>query len=51
MGLTSVDQFIVDMGFIGTKMLVDLINGVKLESQHYIVETSLVIRESCRAIE
>jgi LacI family transcriptional regulator len=50
MNLTSVDQFIADMGFIGTRMLVDLINGIELESPHHIVETSLVVRDSCRAI-
>ena len=49
MGLTTVDQFISEMGFIATQMLIKLINGEPLERQTYKVQTQLVIRNSCRA--
>jgi LacI family transcriptional regulator len=48
MGLTTVDQFIYEMGFVATQMLIKLINGEELESQTYKMQTQLVIRSSCR---
>jgi LacI family transcriptional regulator len=50
MGLTTVDQFIYEMGFVATQMLIKLINGEELESQTYKMQTQLVIRSSCREI-
>ena len=50
MGLTTVDQFISEMGFVATQMLIKLINGETLESQTYRMKTSLVIRSSCQEI-
>ena len=50
MGLTTVDQFISEMGFVATKMLIRLINGEPLDSQTYQMQTQLIIRNSCRAI-
>jgi len=50
MGLTTVDQFISEMGFVATQMLIKLINGEALDSQTYKMQTRLVIRTSCRAI-
>jgi LacI family transcriptional regulator len=50
MGLTTVDQFISEMGFMATQMLIKLINGVPLESQTYQMQTRLVVRTSCRAL-
>jgi LacI family transcriptional regulator len=50
MGLTTVDQFISDMGYVATQMLIKLINGDLLESQTYQMQTQLVIRSSCRAL-
>ena len=47
MGLTTVDQFISEMGFVATRMLIQLINGEPLESQTYKMQTQLVIRNSC----
>jgi LacI family transcriptional regulator len=47
MGLTTVDQFISEMGFVATQMLIRLINGETLESQTYRMKTKLVIRSSC----
>lgn len=48
MGLTTVDQFISEMGFVATQMLIKLINGEPLESQTYKMQTQLVIRGSCK---
>ncbi len=49
MGLTTVDQFISEMGFVATQMLIKLINGESLETQTYKVQTQLVVRNSCQA--
>jgi DNA-binding LacI/PurR family transcriptional regulator len=35
MGLTTVDQFISEMGYVATRMLIKLINGEPLEDQTY----------------
>jgi LacI family transcriptional regulator len=48
MGLTTVDQFISEMGFVATQMLIKLINGEPLATQIYQMQTRLVIRSSCR---
>lgn len=48
--LTTVDQFISEMGFIATRRLIQLINGEALEQQIYRVSTQLVVRDSCRAL-
>lgn len=50
MGLTTVDQFISEMGYVATHMLIKLINGAPLEDQTYRMQTQLVIRNSCREI-
>jgi LacI family transcriptional regulator, galactose operon repressor len=50
MGLTTVDQFISEMGFVATQMLIKLINGEPLDSQTYKMQTQLVIRTSCKSI-
>jgi LacI family transcriptional regulator len=47
MGLTTVDQFISEMGYVATQMLIRLINGEKLEDQTYRMQTRLVLRNSC----
>ena len=49
MGLTTVDQFISEMGFVATQMLIKLINGESLDSQTYKMQTRLVIRNSCQS--
>ena len=49
MGLTTVDQFISEMGFVATKMLIQLIQGDPLDSQTYKMQTQLVVRSSCQA--
>ncbi len=50
MKLTTVDQFIYEMGYMATQMLIKLINDEELDSQTYKMQTKLVIRESCQAI-
>jgi LacI family transcriptional regulator len=48
--LTTVDQFIEEMGRVATEKLVDLIQGQPLERDLYKMPTQLVIRDSCRAV-
>jgi len=48
MGLTTVDQFISEMGYVATHMLIKLINDIPLEDQTYQMKTQLVIRSSCK---
>ena len=48
MRLTTVDQFISEMGFVATQMLIKLINGEPLDLQTYKMQTQLVIRNSCQ---
>ena len=48
MGLTTVDQFISEMGYVATQMLIKLINGTLLDDQTYKMQTQLVIRSSCK---
>lgn len=50
MGLTTVDQFISEMGYVATQMLIKIINGFPLEDQTYRMQTRLVIRNSCREV-
>ncbi len=45
--LTTVDQFISEMGYIATKMLMALISGVQLVEKTQKVQTRLVVRGSC----
>ncbi len=47
MGLTTVDQFISEMGYVATQMLIKLINGIPLDDQTYRMQTKLVVRSSC----
>ena len=50
MGLTTIDQFISEMGYVATQMLIKLINDVPLDDQIYRMQTRLVIRNSCREV-
>jgi len=45
--LTTIDQFIADMGFTAIEMIVKLVNGTSLEKKLVIVPTQLVVRNSC----
>ena len=50
MGLTTVDQFISEMGFTATQMLIKLINGEELADRTYQMQTRLVVRNSCQRL-
>src|SRR5512133_2359234 len=42
--LTTVDQFLGEMGYVATKMLIDLINDIPLAEKIHQVQTQLVMR-------
>ena len=48
--LTTIDQFISEMGTIAVEMLVKLVNEEDLETDLYKFRTRLVIRDSCRSL-
>ena len=48
LGLTTVDQFISEMGYTATQMLIKIINDIPLEDQTFKIQTQLVVRNSCR---
>ncbi|MGE5250099.1 MAG: LacI family DNA-binding transcriptional regulator [Bacteroidota bacterium] len=50
MGLTTVDQFLTEMGYVAVQMLIKLINDQPLELQVHKISTRLVERTSCRAL-
>ncbi len=50
LGLTTIDQFLVDMGYVAIQMLIKLINNEPLEEQIHKMPTKLVERSSCRAL-
>ena len=50
MKLTTVDQFIYEMGLVATQMLIKLINGEPLDSQTYKMHTQLIVRDSCQEL-
>lgn len=50
LGLTTVDQFMSDMGYAATQMLIKIINEIPLEDQTYKMQTKLIIRNSCRRV-
>lgn len=45
--LTTVDQFIAEMGHLAVKTLIGFINGETLDSKIIEIETSLIVRGSC----
>lgn len=49
-GLTTVDQFIHDMGRVAVDMLVNLIQNKPLESYVYRVPTRLIVRNTCQTL-
>jgi len=49
-GLTTVDQFIDQMGRVAAEMLIHLIRGEPMESDLYRMPTQLIVRGSCRAV-
>lgn len=49
-GLTTVDQFLSEMGYIATQMLIKMVNNEPLDLQVHKMPTRLVERTSCRAL-
>lgn len=45
--LTTVDQFMEEMGTVATKMIVKLVSDEKLKCKQHIIQTKLIIRDSC----
>jgi LacI family transcriptional regulator len=50
LGLTTVDQFLDEMGYVAVQMLTKLIADEPLETQVHKIPTRLVVRNSCRAL-
>jgi LacI family transcriptional regulator len=48
--LTTIDQFIDEMGYVAAEILIGLVQGEPLESDLYKMPTQLIVRDSCRAI-
>jgi LacI family transcriptional regulator len=48
--LTTIDQFLTEMGTIAVDMIVKLIHGDILESNLRKIATNLVVRDSCRRL-
>lgn len=48
--LTTIDQFVAEMGFIAVEMIVKLIKGDPLENDQRKIPTKLVVRESCKQL-
>ena len=48
LGLTTIDQFILKMGYTATQMLIKIINEIPLEGQAFRMKIQLVVRNSCR---
>jgi LacI family transcriptional regulator len=48
--LTTVDQSLEEMGTIATGMIIKLINGDALENNLHIIQTQLVVRDSCSSL-
>ena len=51
LGLTTIDQFLDDMGYVAVQMLIKLINGEPIDVHIHKMSTRLVERNSCRALE
>lgn len=51
LGLTTIDQYICDMGYIATQMLIKLIKNETLHESTYKIQTQLVVRNSCMKIK
>ena len=50
LGLTTVDQFLSEMGYVATQMLIRLVNNEPLDVHVYKMPSKLVIRNSCRPV-
>ena len=50
LGLTTVDQFLSEMGYIATQMLIKMVRDEGLEAHVHKMPTKLIKRTSCRAL-
>ena len=50
LGLTTIDQFLEEMGYIAVQMLIKLIDGDPLDESVYKMPTKLVERTSCHIL-
>jgi DNA-binding LacI/PurR family transcriptional regulator len=48
--LTTINQFIDEMGYVAIEMVVKLVKGDDLETNLLKVSTQLVVRKSCKAV-
>lgn len=46
--LTTVAQPMYDMGSVGMRMLIKIINKEKLSQEHFVLPYQLIVRESCK---
>jgi len=46
--LTTVEQPTYDMGSVGMRMLIKLINKQEVEQKHYVLEHKIIERDSCK---
>ena len=51
LGLTTVNQFLADMGYVAVQMLVKWINDEPIDVHVQKIATKLIERNSCRALE
>ena len=49
LGLTTVDQFLDEMGYVAVQMLISRINGEESSEELHKMPTKLVVRSSCRS--
>jgi len=50
MGLTTIDQFLEEMGYVAIQMLIKLINGEPLGEDVHKMQTKLIVRTSCQRL-
>lgn len=51
LGLTTVDQFLADMGYVAVQMLIKMIKDGPVDVHVHKMSTKLIERNSCRALE
>jgi LacI family transcriptional regulator len=51
MGLTTIDQFLEEMGYVAVQMLIKLINNEPLEEDVHKMQTKLIVRKSSRKLD
>lgn len=50
LGLTTVDQFLEEMGYVAMQMLIKLVTGEPLDVEVYKMQTKLLVRTSCQEL-